>query len=306
MDTALKIIWLPNSNINRIAWDACLDKFYPQQLYMRSWFLDTMVPNWQAMVECSHPDGPYHSIFVLPARKKWGIAYLYQPYLTAQLGYVGSDQSPENLQRFLDAIPATFKLWDFCANERNQFLPQKYPLTLRNNRLLELSAYGPNHQELYASNTKRNIKLAEKNQLQYKESEPNSWPPALDFYLQQSPFPPAAEDEKRLKKLLSICAEKSQLTISTISTLEGEWLAVVLWIWQSNRAYYLLPAISEAGKNQGASAALIDGFIKAHADQNILIDFEGSDIESVDRFYAGFGAINSPYPAVKRKRWKFL
>ena len=39
------------------------------------------------------------------------------------------------------------------------------------------------------------------------------------------------------------------------------------------------------GKTIGASHALIDAFIKDHADQNFILDFEGSDIRNLAFFY---------------------
>lgn len=44
---------------------------------------------------------------------------------------------------------------------------------------------------------------------------------------------------------------------------------------------------------------LIDEFIKQYASRNMILDFEGSNIEGVARFYAGFGAKPFNYPALK-------
>ena len=40
---------------------------------------------------------------------------------------------------------------------------------------------------------------------------------------------------------------------------------------------------------------LIDNFIKNNAETDFLLDFEGSNIEGVQRFYKGFGAENQNY-----------
>jgi hypothetical protein len=53
------------------------------------------------------------------------------------------------------------------------------------------------------------------------------------------------------------------------------------------------------GKTIGASHALIDAFIKDHAHQNLILDFEGSDIRNLAFFYEGFGATLETYPGVK-------
>ena len=40
---------------------------------------------------------------------------------------------------------------------------------------------------------------------------------------------------------------------------------------------------------------LIDDFIKFNCTQAKVLDFEGSDLEGVKRFYSGFGALDKPY-----------
>ena len=52
-------------------------------------------------------------------------------------------------------------------------------------------------------------------------------------------------------------------------------------------------------KHIGASHALIDAFIKDHAGQNLILDFEGSDFRNLAFFYSRFGAKVEIYPAIK-------
>ncbi|HRG24810.1 MAG TPA: hypothetical protein PLL23_10470, partial [Chitinophagaceae bacterium] len=59
------------------------------------------------------------------------------------------------------------------------------------------------------------------------------------------------------------------------------------------------------GKTIGASHALIDAFIADYAGQDLLLDFEGSDIRNLAFFYSSFGAIQEIYPALKINRLPF-
>jgi hypothetical protein len=72
-------------------------------------------------------------------------------------------------------------------------------------------------------------------------------------------------------------------------------MASAIFFLSHDRAYYILVGNNPAGKHTGASHALIDGFIKAHAGKNILLDFEGSDIPGLAAFYGGFGAVSENY-----------
>jgi hypothetical protein len=47
-------------------------------------------------------------------------------------------------------------------------------------------------------------------------------------------------------------------------------------------------------------AYLLDSIIQTHANQLKIMDFEGSAIEGVARFYESFGAVNEPYFALQK------
>jgi hypothetical protein len=80
---------------------------------------------------------------------------------------------------------------------------------------------------------------------------------------------------------------------------QGKLLASAVYFFSQNRAYYILVGNHPDGKTIGASHALIDAFIKDHAGQNLVLDFEGSDIRNLAFFYSGFGAKEEIYPALR-------
>jgi hypothetical protein len=59
------------------------------------------------------------------------------------------------------------------------------------------------------------------------------------------------------------------------------------------------------GRTLGASHALIDAFIQDHAQQDMVLDFEGSDIRNLAFFYSSFGAVAELYPAFRLNRLPF-
>jgi len=61
-------------------------------------------------------------------------------------------------------------------------------------------------------------------------------------------------------------------------------------------------ASNEEGKKLGAMFFLVDNFIKTNAEKEIILDFEGSMIPGVARFYSGFGSIPETYFQLKFNR----
>ena len=61
-------------------------------------------------------------------------------------------------------------------------------------------------------------------------------------------------------------------------------------------------ASNEKGKELRGMYFLIDTFLQKNAGKGILLDFEGSMLEGVARFYEGFGASQETYYQLKFNR----
>jgi len=64
----------------------------------------------------------------------------------------------------------------------------------------------------------------------------------------------------------------------------------------------LLNVSTEIGKSNGAMPYLLDATIRREAGKNKYIDFEGSSVEGIARFYQSFGAENVPYYQLKNNK----
>jgi hypothetical protein len=105
-------------------------------------------------------------------------------------------------------------------------------------------------------------------------------------------------DFKNFKKLMA------KLQVKTYGVFSGkdELIASCAFAFSHKRAYYILVGNHPNGRTLGASHALIDAFIKDHAGQDLLLDFEGSDIRNLAFFYSSYGAKEEKYSAIKLNR----
>ena len=74
------IQYLRHGQIDKTKWDACIESSSNGLVYGYSFYLDQMAGNWEALVMDDYKIG-----MPLTARKKYGIQYLAQPFLAAQL-----------------------------------------------------------------------------------------------------------------------------------------------------------------------------------------------------------------------------
>lgn len=112
--------------------------------------------------------------------------------------------------------------------------------------------------------------------------------------------------EKLLKNLDKVCAAKNARKIFIAEDKQGQRHAGVYLIWDENSAYYLMGGSDPVLRNSGATSLCMWEAIKFASTVTRSFDFEGSMVESIERFFSAFGAVQTPYFAVKKTPSKLL
>jgi hypothetical protein len=82
--------------------------------------------------------------------------------------------------------------------------------------------------------------------------------------------------------------------------------AAAFVIFNQSRAYYLNAYSTGEGRENRAMYSIVNELIKEFSETGLVIDFEGSIIEGVARFYKGFGAEAEQYYYVESNRFPFI
>ncbi len=293
----MEIHYLKYEQINKTKWDACISRADNGLIYAYSYYLDAMAKHWDALVL-----NDYEAVMPLTWNKKYRIHYLYQPPFTACLGVFGHAITAGTVNSFLKAIPATYKYWDMYFNPGNCFKLPGFSLYQRMNYVLNLNKTYDELYQAYRDNIKRNIKKAAQFGLTVLKDTPLA--PVLQLAKEQAgAFSKMSDDDfSRFEKLFDVLYKKKQATTYAVYSGNNQLLASAVFFFSNNRACYILVGNHPNGKTMGASHTLINAFIKDHAGENLLLDFEGSDIPSLAFFYSSFGAVEERYSAIKLNR----
>lgn len=294
--TRENIQYLTQPQISKAHWNRCLDNAPNGLIYAYSDYLDAMADNWDALVWKD-----YQAVMPLPWRKKYGVHYLYQPAFVAQLGLFGSNLSADLLQAFLQAVPKKFRYWDQPLNHHNLFTLKAYPLFQRSNFVLPLNQPYESLYEGYRENSRRNIKKAMHYGCYVKTGIDIDG--IIELATQQTQqSETAGKDFKNMALLYRQLQQQSKAVSYGVYSQQHELLASCALFFSHHRAYYILVGNHPNGRTLGASHALIDAFIRDHAGQNLLLDFEGSDLRNLAFFYSSFGATEEKYAAIRLNR----
>lgn len=289
------IQYLTRSQIDTGKWNQCISKAANGRIYAYAVYLDTLSANWDALVL-----NDYEAVMPLTWNSKYGIRYLYQPFLAAQLGVFGNGDVPA----FIQAIPAHFRYIDIYLNSANTSFFDKDSVQLRDNYILNLHHSYENLFAAYRENIRRNIKKAKLAGCTVVKDFDVELVINLATTQMQLHDKNVEENISRFRKLYQLLKAENKATTYGIS-LHGTIIASCVFFFSHQRAYYILVGNHPNGKTIGASHALIDAFIADHAGQELLLDFEGSDIRNLAFFYSSFGATQEIYPALKINRLPF-
>jgi len=78
--------------------------------------------------------------------------------------------------------------------------------------------------------------------------------------------------------------------------------AVAYVVWDDERAYYLMGGADPHLRSSGASSLLLWKAIQFSATVAYSFDFEGSMLETIERFFRAFGGVQTPYYVATRAR----
>ena len=291
------IRYLKHNEIEIEKWDHCIENSANGLVYAYSFYLDAMAKNWDALVV-----GDYEQIMPLTWNRKYGISYLYQPPFCAQLGVFGNNISQETVQTFLESVPKKFKYWDFYLNKTNLFAIAEYPMYERSNFVLPLNSTYEELSKNYAQSHSRNIKRALKQENYVKKDIPLEDVITLAKAQSQKFSTLSDADYNNFSKAFAELKSQKKACTYGVFSKRNQLMASCAFIFSHGRAYYIMVGNHPDGRTSGASHLMIDHFIKEYADQDLLLDFEGSSINSLAFFYKSFGAMLENFAGIKVNR----
>jgi hypothetical protein len=283
------IRYLKRQEIDIARWDACIAASANRLIYGFSFYLDHMTDGqWDALVL-----EEYAAIMPLTWRRKAGIRYLCQPAFTQQTGIFSQKSIPPDLvTAFLDQLNRYFRFAEIYLNFSNPSATAE----ARSNFILSLNAPYTQLSGQYKANLVRDLQLTARTGLNYiKEYDLRV---VLDGfhreYADRLPYV-REKDYRYFEELCRFLQQRQQVIIRVATGPKQQLLATALLFRDDARMYLLQPVTLPGGRDARAAHFLIDNIVREWAGAPLILDFEGSDLPGVARFYQHFGSNDQPY-----------
>lgn len=293
---------LQRNQIDEQKWNEAVKRYAPQRPYLSTWYLDQLGTRWSALSDKNQD-------FLMPLtwHKRRGIRLLQNPLFAQQLGYFGAEASNSTyLKSFWSHLSTLSAVQDFRMHLDLPALLEAeqhgFEWQLQSNFQVHLNSDSEDRRAAYSKQIKRNLKTADKKQIRLEQDD------ELDGFVQmirsfQGPKIQglAAEDYQRIGSLCQSLHQSGKGQVWSAYSAENQVLARIFTLDFENRLYYLFGSSSPQARESGAMSALFDFVLdQASSRQYQALDFEGSSLPGLARFFQGFGAERLMYARVFR------
>ncbi|MCU0376520.1 MAG: hypothetical protein MUF24_14530 [Chitinophagaceae bacterium] len=295
----MRLQWLSCDNVDPDKWNKCLQQADNSLIYAHTDFLNAMSPGWEGLVADDYT-------LILPAtrRSKYGITYLCQPAFAQQLGIFGKQEAILQQQdAMLQAVQEKYKFAEVYLNYLQTSLGRY--TALRNNYVLTLGKAFDVISENFKTDLRKNLKRAEKFNLTYAAGHDAT--EAIGYYQTQYGAQ-LGYTATAWKAFCNICEKwinegKAIVRKVVLPKTKGEeLLSIALFLKDEKRLYNVASTTLPNGRMMEANHVLLNELIREYAQQPLQLDFEGSDLPGVAKFYQKFNPVNEPYAYWKINR----
>lgn len=291
-------MYMQHHTIDRAKYDHCVMMDKRGLVYGFSWYLDTVAESWDALVL-----NDYDAVWPLPVRNKLGFKYFYRPFAVQQLGvFSKTDLADEVLNEFVKLMLANCSYADVYLNEEQLFKlnsVKHIKQELNTNYTLDLNRSYREVYQGYKTNTKRNIKKGNDNKLSIFEHD--SPEVLIDLFRKgKGGKLDLTEDFYRtMEKAMYKCLHKGVGKLWTVYGPHNQVCGGAFFVETEKRSTLLFTALTDEGKDWNAMFYLINEYIILWSAKPMTLDFEGSNLKSLARFYEGFGSTLLNYQRLK-------
>ena len=298
------INYLPHKEIDFDKWDHCIENSLNGIIYPYTFYLNQVSPGWDALVL-----DDYHAVMPLTWKKKKGFHYIYQPFFVQQLGVFSTAPiSQELVHDFLLHIPDRFRFINYNLNTHNRIEGLKSAKVIKR-VTYELDLISPYEKikNNYSKNTRRNLSKALKsNVFVTKNSSP-------DIIIESFRKHRGREFQKikeshynTLKHLIYSGIHRGNAVAYSAYNAQNSFCAGVVFLHSHKKSILIFSGRTPEALENGAMTAIIDRYIHDYAEQNMTLDFEGSEDKNLARFYSGFGSKECVYLQVIMNNFPLL
>jgi len=303
---------IDRKRLNDAVWDAFVAQSPQGSLYAHCWYLDALIPGWQALI-VSKGD-VWQAVMPLGIRRKFGIRYALQPSFCQYLGVLFAPfegkihrimhRKREVLQSLLNAMPRDLRYWSYNFSPSfDYFLPfsrRQCAITPRVNHRLDLERPLKIIAADFSSSVTNHLKKARHAGLVCREGFDIA---PLAGQMRRFGFVRTKAEQAAFIRLWQAARTRRQGFLLEIADAGGVVHCRGAFLTSAEKAVFVASALEPACKNRGANSLLVWRAIE-HCQAHGIgeLDFKGSMLAGVEHFILGFHPRQEVYFNITQNR----
>ena len=242
----------------------------------------------------------FETILFVPYRKKFQITYAYMPVFLQKLSFIGEENGQRPIIEELFKYVRFGEVSMFSTIEEKRFDYSR----IRKNFTLCLNKPYVELRKNYNENHRRNISKTDNLTIQITEEID----PLISIFKSEKSTSFQKKNMRNLVQNVHKLINSPQLIdkLLIFNALEfNQIVASAIFIKFNHVIYYIIGASIKSSHKVSSKGLfkIFDHLIKQYSETDMLLDFEGSDVPGIARFFKGFGSQEEDY---KFLRWNKL
>lgn len=283
-------------------------------IFHQPWWLEAVAPGKWDIIKVEK-GGQLFASMPYVKDKKLGLTLINMPNLTQHLGpwikqlpgkySTKLSKEKELMNELIEQLPDFDLFRQRFSPEITNWLPfhwKGFKQTTRYTYRIEDICNPDNVWEGMQGNIRREIKKARKSlKIEFSDDTKTMWELSqMNFEEKNKSMNTSFEQFLRIDKA---CRDHEARQIFLALDDKGNTHASLYLVWDEDTAYYLMGGAKPEFRTSGAASLLMFEAIKFASHKSNSFDFEGSMIESVERFFRGFGGIQTPFFEITNKNF---
>ncbi len=291
-----------HEDIDKAKWDLLVHESTNPRIYMLSWYLDIASPGWKAVI-WDH----YQAGLPLYVKKFYLLNYVPVPLLSQQTGIIfkpGFIYQTAIKEFFKSGTFKTFFRFTVSFHSGIDLqeinLPKSSSFNPRKNYNLNLNSSYEDLFRNFNDNRKRNLKKA--TALGWTCIQSDKIEPAIEMYKinQGSRQKDLKHTFQLIENIYKECCNRKLSELYCCLSEKGDPLAWCFFARFEKRIYYLFGAMNEEGKKYSAMSLIFKTVIDKYANQDLILDFEGGNLDGIGSYFESYGATAETYYSFTR------
>ena len=296
------IEYIKHKDIDRIKWDAAIDRALNRNLYAYTWYLDLVCAGWDALIE-----DDYVSVMPVTKGRRFFFNYVYQPMFTQQLGVFSEREITQSLvNSFLKLLAKKFNYIELNLNYSNLYVYEGFTYKEMSNYELNLDRSFLEIRGGYKQNNRWQVKQLQLCNLTIEKTKDVHT--TIDMFRKTKGHIYTnlkTKNYSTLKYIATSLLELNKAEVWHVKDENGAILVGAFFFKIEDRIVFSFSGRTEEAREKKIMYFLCDKVLEEFSNKKITFDFAGSNDKGVAGFYRSFGAKEKRYLRITRNNLPF-